>query len=239
MLVLGIETSTPVSSIALWRDGDRLAGMRAERARGHVEFLTPSIRAVCADAGVGIGEVDAVAVGLGPGSFTSMRVGIATAKAVAQTRGVLALGICSLDLLAHAVGDDGDVCACIDARKNEVFAAFYRSGERQGDYEALSPGELIERSRACEGGVLFAGNGADRHRDLLARVPGARLRDGLFPSADALCELAGPRLATGEGVAPAALEPIYVRKTDAEIKWEERGVTIERPFRVKVSKNQR
>ncbi|MFN2614316.1 MAG: tRNA (adenosine(37)-N6)-threonylcarbamoyltransferase complex dimerization subunit type 1 TsaB [Actinomycetota bacterium] len=242
MLVLGIETSTPVSSVALWRDDGPLASLRVSRARGHVEFLAPAIDELCARAGVSLRDVDGVATGLGPGLFTSMRVGIVTAKSIAQALSVPVWGSSSLDLLAFAVRHAaGTVCACIDARRDEVFAAFYAPApdgvKRLGGYRAIAPAALAAECAKLGEPVLLAGNGPAVYRKELGSADGSAASGWLrFPSADALCELAVPRFKLEEGIAPSALEPIYVRKTDAEINWEARGVTIERPFRVKVPK---
>jgi tRNA threonylcarbamoyladenosine biosynthesis protein TsaB len=151
--------------------------------------------------------------------------------------------VSSLDLVAFAVRHAASmICATIDARRGEVFSAFYRPAvdgiQRVGQYRALAPEALAAECDALDEPVLFAGNGVAAGDAPFRGVRGARFSSGWlrFPSADALCELAVPRFRMEEGLRPSALEPIYVRKTDAEINWEARGVTIERPFRVKVPK---
>src|SRR5207253_6002522 len=101
MLVLGIETSTIVSSVAFGSEQGVVASASLSRGKGHAEFVAPAIRSIAADAGIDLRSVGGVAVGLGPGLFTGMRVGVATAKAIAQALRVPVVGIPSIDLLAY------------------------------------------------------------------------------------------------------------------------------------------
>lgn len=244
MLVLGFETSTTVSSVALANSQGVLGSVVVARGRGHVEFLVPAMQSLFGLTGIDMHSVEGVAAGIGPGLFTSMRVGIATAKTVAQTLGVPVVGISSLDLLAAGVGETSrDICACIDARRGQVFAAMYRRApggvERLDEYRALDPAALAGELRARAGKVLLVGDGVSAYPDDLSGLGDTAPSDRMSPTATTLVELALPRLERGEGIAPALIEPLYVRKSDAEIKWAERGVTIERPMRVMVSKSAR
>jgi tRNA threonylcarbamoyladenosine biosynthesis protein TsaB len=237
MLVLGIETSTTVSSVALWDRNGPIAGVTHGRARGHVEFLMPAITQMVEPSG--LSKVTAIAVGLGPGLFTSMRVGVVTAKSLAQGLRVPIVGIPSLDALAfQARFTDRLICACVDAKRGEVFAAVYRrvpgGVKREGDHQAWDPDELTAELIARDEEVLFVGDGAHVYPELKVErteVAGGASR---YPRADAIVELALPRLEREEFTSVQQVEPLYVRKSDAEIKWEERGVVIERPDRVKI-----
>ncbi len=231
MRVLGIETSSPVTSVALWRDGAPVAGETSPGRRDHVEFLVPAIRRLVGDDGLGI--LDAIAVGIGPGLFTSMRVGIATAKSLAVTLEVPVVGVCSLDALARGVRGEPDwVCACVDARRGEVFAALYEGGSRVEGPAAQDPGALAATLRARSRQGTIVGDGPAAHP---AAFDGFALQDGV-PAADGVIALALPRLASGEVDDALRLEPMYVRRSDAEIKWEQHGVVIERPSRIKIAK---
>lgn len=241
MLILGIETATLQTSVALADEHGVVASRSTVRERGHVEFLMPSILEVCAHAGVPLGTLTGIAVGLGPGLFTGMRVGVATAKTMAQILQVPIVGISSLDLLAFAVRHSArTICACIDARRGEVFAAFYRPVEggvaRDGDYAARAPDALVAEAVARDEGMLLVG--AALNGEALARVERAGLAPPIarYPTAESLAEMAIPRFARGETAPAARIEPLYVRRPSAEIAWAERGVTIERPLRVKVPK---
>jgi len=240
MLVLGIETSTAVSSVALWDRNGPVAGMAHGRARGHVEFLMPAVAQMVEPSG-GLSKVTAIAVGLGPGLFTSMRVGVVTAKSLAQGLRVPIVGISSLDALGfQARFTSRLICACVDAKRGELFAAFYRrvpgGVKREGDHQAWDPDELAAELIARDEEVLFVGDGAHVYPALKverAEVAGGASR---FPRADAIIELAMPRIEREEFTPVEQVEPLYVRKSDAEIKWEERGVVIERPDRIKIRK---
>lgn len=240
MIVLGIETSTRFSSVALASEEGPIASMLVRQTRGHVEFLVPAIRELFARADVEPGRLAGIAVGAGPGMFTSMRVGIATGKTMAQALGVPMVAIPSLDILAFGVRFTSKlICACADARRGEVYAALYRpvpgGVQRETEYEAWSAdalaGELVARGEE----TILVGDGAPAYREALANV-GAEEATGdvAYPSAAGLVELAIPRFMREETQHWSVVEPLYVRKTDAEIKWEQRGVVIERPFRVQV-----
>ena len=219
MIILGVETSTPVSSVALRRDTRTLASATHAETRRHVEFLMPAIRDLLAQATLTVDDLDALAVGIGPGQFTGMRAGIATMKALALALGIPLAGVPTLDVLAWPARDHpGPVCATIDAKRGQIFAAFYRGGTPTGEIMTLDPAELV-----VEESTLVVGNGA--------AVPPT------FPSAEDVCEIGARRIGSGDTIAAVQIEPLYVRRSDAEINWDARGVTIERPMRVKPAKH--
>ena len=244
MLLLGIETSTPVSSVALGSEQGVVATMSLSRGKGHAEFLVPAIRHISEQAGVSMRSLAGIAVGVGPGLFTGMRVGVATAKSLAQALRIPIVATPSLDLLAYEVRwTDRLICATVDARRGEVFCCFYRQVpggvQRITEYVAWPPERLAAEIQARSEDVLYVGNGALVYKD---RLPHARAefasRAQAFPSAKALIELALPRFMREDTDPLLELEPLYVRKTDAEIAWDERGVVILRPDRVKIRKPQ-
>jgi tRNA threonylcarbamoyladenosine biosynthesis protein TsaB len=177
------------------------------------------------EAAGGWGRVAAVAVGVGPGSFTGLRVGIATARALGLSRDLPVHGVSTLDALGRALGERAGASsrlALLDARRGEVFAALYSdSGKRRWDPWVGTPEALAERVAALETPILAAGSGAVRFRQELARM-GVEIPDDADPvhriAARHICALAG----SGEGeeqAGPAA--PIYLRPPDAE-RWRER-----------------
>ena len=242
MLVLGIETSTVVSSIAIGSENGIVASMSLARGKGHAEFVTPAIRHAAGEAGIALGSLAGIAVGLGPGLFTGMRVGVATAKTMAQALRIPVVGIPSIDVLAYGVRHSNRlICAAADARRGEVFAAFYRQVpggiQRLSDYQAWPPDRLAAEVQSRGQDTLFVGDGAMRY---WKRMPhkGTEFASytHAYPTAAALVELALPRFIREDTDPLLELEPLYVRKTDAEIAWEERGVVILRPDRVKIPK---
>ena len=229
MLVLGLETSTQRSSVALVNEHGVVASAGLGVPRRHGEFVAPAIRFCLQQAGVGLDRVAGIAVGLGPGLYTGLRVGIATAQSLAAARELPVVGLCGLDVLAFRERYVRRLlCACIDARRGELFWAFYRNSpggvQRIGDIELGTPerlaAEIEEQGEEC----LVVGDGGLAARDTLrgvdAEVAGP---DNASPQAAELAELAVPRFIREETQRAIDLQPIYLRQADARIGWEERG----------------
>lgn len=240
MLVLGIETSTAVSSVTIASEQGIIASALLSRGKGHAEFLVPAIRFITEEAEISLRSLAGIAVGLGPGLFTGMRVGVTTAKTMAQALAIPIVGIPSLDLLAYDVRYSPRlICACLDARRGEVFSAFYRQVpggvQRLTDYRAWPPERLAGEVEARREDVLFVGNGALLYRNHMPeiRTEFATIAHA-FPTAGSLVELALPRFEREQTDSLYELEPLYVRKADAQIAWEERGVVIQRQDRVEI-----
>lgn len=167
-------------------------------------------------------RVDLLAVGLGPGSFTGLRIGVATARGLGASLGLPVTGVCTLDAVGRGMGEAGlagERLAVLDARRGEVFAALYSErGERIWEPLVCQPEELEERVEALATPPPAAGSGAVRFRHELARH-GVRIADDADPvhrvAARHVCALA----AASEGGGPLA--PIYLRPPDAE-RWRER-----------------
>jgi tRNA threonylcarbamoyladenosine biosynthesis protein TsaB len=215
------------------RDGEvlyeSLLGLSEDGSPGHTTRLLAEVEAAAEAAG-GWAGVEAIAVGLGPGSFTGLRVGIATARGLGASLGLSLRGVCTLDALARGIGEAGGAegrsrLALIDARRGEVFAALYApSGERLWEPWVGGPEELGGRLSSLAEAPLAAGSGALRFRDEIAVhgvevAPGADLNR---VSARHVCGLAAEATA-GDG----RLDPIYLRPPDAE-RWHERD-TAKRP----------
>jgi len=227
MLILGIETATPQVSCALGGHEGVLGLFELARGRRHAELLTPAIEFVCRQADVTLGEIGSIAVDVGPGLFTGMRVGIATAKAMAQALRVPVIPVTSLDLLALPLRyADRLIGAVIDARRGEVYHAFYRQvpgGVQRLDGPALgSVDDLVADLVAMGEEALLVGDGALRHREQISaatrRVDFAE-QWLAYPSAAPLVQLAHARALREDWVQPAEVHPQYLRKPDAEINW--------------------
>jgi tRNA threonylcarbamoyladenosine biosynthesis protein TsaB len=245
--LLAIETATDLVGAAVLADDGSVVERSHVGGRAHAELLAPAITEVCGLAGLTFQDLDALAVDIGPGLFTGLRVGVATAKALGQALGLGIIGVTSLDVLAagarDAAGPDraARVVSVVDARRSEVFAAAYDftsfGTEEDPDpaavcddrSEALSPEDLVVwlDDLAVVGPVLVVGDGAVRFLELLAPRTGLDL--GLAdtvsaPSPAVVARLAGRRLTAGE--APRATHevvPDYRRHADAKINWEERA----------------
>jgi tRNA threonylcarbamoyladenosine biosynthesis protein TsaB len=242
MIVLGFDTSTRATSVALMLDDDEMLRARddpgPEEHPGHATRLLAMAGELLATAGADWPSVERIAVGLGPGSFTGLRVGIATARGLAQSLAADLVGVSSSLALAKAALEtdpaerdaprDGRVLAVTDARRGEVFAAAYRASVRGSSVElvpprAIDPGQLAtvialaEEHGAGTGRWLAAGDGAVRYREeietLAVCVPDDSSRLHLL-DAGAICQL-------GRQGRPVAAHkqilPDYRRRPDAEI----------------------
>jgi tRNA threonylcarbamoyl adenosine modification protein YeaZ len=127
-LVLAIDTSTPAVTAGVVADGKLLAEQVSVDARAHAERITPNVLAALADAGRSMADLDAVVVGCGPGPFTGLRVGMATASAYGHALGIPVYGVCSLDAIGGL--NSGEVLVVTDARRREIYWARYRDGVR-------------------------------------------------------------------------------------------------------------
>lgn len=231
VIVLGIETSTTTSSVCIGDDGGTIAAAELTRAQKHAEFLLPAVEFCLTQAGLGMDDVAGVAVGLGPGLYTGMRVGLATAQSLAHARGLPCVGRASLDLMAFAVRwvrADRIVCPVVDARRGELFWAMYRPAidgvQRVTEFRVGPPERLAGEIEALAEDVLCVGGGALAHRGLVEAAGAAVGSAGTaHPDARHLVELAHPRFMREETQRPEDLRLIYLRKPDARINWRSRG----------------
>lgn len=155
MLVLGLDTATAAVSVAVTRDGHLLAEAAVPEARRHAELLAPLVAEVLAGAGVDRSELTHVVVGVGPGPFTGLRVGVVTARVLGAALGIPVLGVCSLDAMALASGLEGPFHVATDARRKEVYVADYDS--RDGRPVRVSGPDV---QRPVEGTGRVVGEGA-------------------------------------------------------------------------------
>jgi len=218
-LLLAIETATPRCSVALGDEGGVLASSSVNRDRRHVEALVPAIAAACRAAGVALEDLDALAVDVGPGLFTGMRVGIATAQGLALALGVPIHPVSSLDVLAHPLRHAGrPVAAVVDARRGEVFVSLHHHGVALTAPSTTAP-DAVAEELATHGLCLATGDGAVRHRDVL-EAAGLVEVVAAMPSAEAALELALAARAAGvPGLDPADVEARYLRRPDARANF--------------------
>lgn len=251
MILLGIESATELVGVAVADDDGARAAVWATGRRRHGEALAPAITHVLEQAEVALEDVGVVAVDLGPGLFTGLRVGVATAKGLAQGLGIGIVGVTSVEVLARAAFDagwGGSVVAVVDARRSEVFAARYRPapGGRPGAMEETAPparyspeglaAELATGSATGpatgDGPVLAVGDGARRYAGELSGVAGLTIAGPSLagPPPGVLVALAAERLAAGAvPETPATVRPTYLRDADVRINWvQRRSVSPER-----------
>lgn len=211
MLLLAFDTATPAITVALHDGTTVLAERTTVDARRQGELLAPHISEVLAQADVRLGDLTAVVVGVGPGPFTGLRVGVVTARVLASTLGIAALGVCTLDVLAFEALRSGEVrdsfLVATDARRREVhWAAYVVNGqgraERQSDPAVTAPALVPVDGRPV------VGRGAELYPADLGPPVGP-----LDPAASVLAELAAAELAAGRALLPP--DPLYLRRPDA------------------------
>ena len=226
-LILSMDTATPCSAVALTsgtrKDGRVIASLSLTGNVTHSRRLFTAIDYLMKEAAVDWTSIAGIGVSLGPGSFTGLRIGMATAKGLAAAAGKALLGVSTLDSLAAKCVTPYLICTVLDARKKEVYAAFYRCNgnglsERVSDMTVMAPEKL-----ACSISepVIMVGDGAMVYRHLFKRL----LREKVIfapsqlhePSASSLGLLAGEMLDLGEQLDVADAVPVYIRSSDAEL----------------------
>ncbi|HEX6244097.1 MAG TPA: tRNA (adenosine(37)-N6)-threonylcarbamoyltransferase complex dimerization subunit type 1 TsaB [Polyangiales bacterium] len=223
-----MDTSTFVGTVGVLRDGELLAEWSASVRASHGETLLPHVARVLELAQLSMAEIDALAVGIGPGSFTGVRIGVATAKGLALAQGVPLVGVTSLRVLARGLlGEAGLRVVLVDAYKGEVYAAAYALADSGALEERVAPFhapplETAQRllAAAPEGPLWLAGNGLARYPELLPAL-GARARRAPplcdVPRAACLAHEAQLQLLQHGPSDLARLEPLYLRPSDAKL----------------------
>jgi tRNA threonylcarbamoyladenosine biosynthesis protein TsaB len=217
MRVLALETSTLAGGIALV-DGERTVGEYVLNVRiTHSERLMPAVDRVLTDAGWTARDLEGLAVAIGPGSFTGLRIGLSVAKGLAFALRIPVAAVPTLDAMAAAFPFARyPVCPVVDARRDEVYCSLYRWNDarmhREWDYLALSPEALAARLR--EPAVIVGDPVASIPSPFARRLP----PEGRAQSVVAVAHLGRQRLAVGETVAPADLVPLYLRRPEAELR---------------------
>jgi len=197
-LVLAIDTATPAVTAGVVADGDLLAERVSVDPRAHAERITPNVLAALADAGLGMADLNAVAVGCGPGPFTGLRVGMATAAAYGHALGIPVYGVCSLDAIGGQT--TGETLVVTDARRREVYWARYRDGVRINGPAVSAPADV-------DPGVAHAVAGSPEHAALF----GLPLCEPSYPTPAGLV-----RAVMDWSDNPAPLTPLYLRRPDAK-----------------------
>lgn len=236
MLLLGIDTATRRIGVVLANEHGLLGRVELGSTFGdatprHAEQLAPAIAWICEQASVQPSQLSAVAVGIGPGMFTGLRVGVTTAKVLAQSLRIPVIPIPSLDLLAYPLRyTHGLVVATIDARRNQLYWALYRpvpgGVQRVSEFEMTSADELLAELQARGEDAILCGDGVLRFIDTFAMLGKRAVVAGpahASPSLTALADLALARFEREDFCAPADVLPLYLRQSDAEIEWERKG----------------
>jgi tRNA threonylcarbamoyladenosine biosynthesis protein TsaB len=226
MLLLALDTATSQVGVAIGDAGDVRGEVRLAGGRRHAEQLAPAIRELTSWTGVRLDQLAAIAVDIGPGLFTGLRVGVTTAKVMAQALKIPVVPVASLDLVAYPLRyARRRIVAVLDARRREVFHASYFSVpggvQRTTDYAVGTPADLVADLEASPEEVLLVGDGVAAHAATFASLERAEVAGSELaaPSTAALVALATARVEREEFVAPWDVQPCYLRASDAELNW--------------------
>lgn len=221
MLILALETSTELGSCALWRDGV-VSERICPAGKSHSETLLPLVRELLAEAGVKVGQLDAIAFGVGPGAFTGLRVACGAAQGLAVATNRPLIPVTSLEAMAAQAGA-GRVLTLLDARMGEVYSGSYQLIDGtyvlRGKIRVSAPDTVALPAKS---GWIACGNAITAYPALAERLSAAGLavQADILPTAATVARLAAPRAARGEGIDAALAVPLYIRdkvaKTVAE-----------------------
>ncbi len=224
MLVLALDTTTAGGSCAVVRDGRLLAEAAGDATTSHAARLPADLQGVLRTAGAAVHEVDLFAVATGPGSFTGLRVGIATMQGLALASRRPLVGVSAFDALARIVSDglgvgatDVRIATWVEAWRGEVYAARYHGAREVEAPSVAPPAAILDRLAALDDGpTVFVGGGAGASAQVILDRLGARARMAAPVAPLVAATVARLALETGERPGPAAVRPVYVRRPGGE-----------------------
>ncbi len=224
MRIVAIETATPASSVCLGVGREIKAIATKVDPRGHVSFLVPALEFCFAQAGWTRSEIDAVVVDVGPGLFTGIRSGLATAQGIAAAAGVPIVPVTALDVLAlRAATGRREIWPIVDARRGQIATARYRPVPggvvREGPIELMRPNEFQAQMEASEADALVVGDYQALGESVLHHTRHVKFGRPRFPTADLVMELAVRSLETGDVPLADDVRPMYLREADVAINW--------------------
>jgi len=219
VLKLFIDTATQVGSIALFKDNELLGEKIFDERLRHLKILHTEINELMKKNSIDIKQIELIGVDIGPGSFTGIRIGVTTARTLAQLNNSYIEGIPSLDIMKNSYQSETDyICAVMDAKKNRVFAALYERDARITDYLDIEPAELkkIVDRFAPASPVTFIGDGGLKYESELKTINGeAVFIQDLFPTAKFINKILSEKNSFNREY--ENVKPFYLRKSDAEI----------------------
>ncbi|MGL5245214.1 MAG: tRNA (adenosine(37)-N6)-threonylcarbamoyltransferase complex dimerization subunit type 1 TsaB [Sarcina sp.] len=230
MIVLGVDSSSSTATCALISEKGVLGEINLNDKKQHSVLIMDMIDRLLQDCNLTIKDVDGFAISEGPGSFTGLRIGMATLKGLSFGTNKPCLGISSLKGLAYnVINFNGIICPIIDALRNNVYTCLFKveNGEliSISDSSCLSLDELIEILEAKNEPVIFLGDGIEKHKETLSekvKFSSFAPITSTYPKASSICALALPLLQQGISGNLNTMAPVYLRKSQAEREYEER-----------------
>lgn len=236
MFILGIETTGKVGSVAIISESGRTVNRVTTDSMSHLRELVPMIKELVDELGISLNELDAIAVSVGPGSFTGIRIGLATAKTLAQTLGKKCISVNSLEIFKEKADSDNKVAVIYNARRGQVYGAIYGNDGS----EILAPGpymldEVLEVAEVYDD-IKWYGDGVIAYADRLSGMNIAEI-DEMNQSADMVCRYACLKLEDGKLLDFDQLEPEYMRLPEAEQKLKDGRLAEEMARKMERYKN--
>lgn len=226
MLILGLDTTTPWGTIALVSEGETVFEISLNVGKGGGEYLLSSLDLLMKRTSRKISDIDLIAVGTGPGSYTGIRVGLATAKGLAEGLHIPVQGVSTLRVIAENAHYTSDwIASVIDARRGDVYAALYqRTPKGLSEIEspiAISANEFVAKLVDLNH-IMFCGNGSKVYQSVWSQHPGCQIApvDWDHPLGSQVARVASQDLKQNQSD-PVELAPCYLRKVEAEVRWEE------------------
>ena len=224
MNILAIDTSSLNATVSVINDDKLLGEFTISNKNTHSQIIMPMLDEMLKFAGVDIDDIDVFATAIGPGSFTGLRIGIATAKALAQGGNKKIIGVSALEGLAENVYEDGKIiCPIIDARRNDVYNALYLNGECIEKERAINIESLLAEFKDEEKKIIFVGDGVLMHRELIIEKLGNKAQfaspSKIMAKASSIANIALRRAINEDYDDIYSLEPIYLRQSQAEREY--------------------
>lgn len=225
MKLLAIDTATKAAAAAIVSNDGVLGEIGLNIGKTHSQKFLPAVKQLLRLCDVTLADMDGFAVTVGPGSFTGVRIGLATAKAWSYALDKPVIGVNTLDALAGN-GDCRYICPILDARRNEFYTCLYENGQPIWDYQALSPVALAERLSSINDKIEFVGDAASVYQEFFKEQLGEK---AYFPDssrqvfmAASLGAIALEKLKQGQCSTALEIQPFYLRASEAEIKMQEK-----------------
>jgi len=229
--ILGINTSTKFCNLGLIEDEDVLIEYTINGLKKkHSSILVPAIRDLLKTMGLKMKEINGIAISIGPGSFTGLRIGLCVAKGLCYARSLPLLGVTTLDAMAFPLKEIPYlICPVLESKKDEIYDVLFRGGDslhRVMDYKCEDIQSLLIRLAPLKEKIIFLGDGIKKYRDIIKEKIG---KDALFidsqlnlPVATSIAFLGLDKLKKGEEDDISTITPFYLRKSEAEIIWEKK-----------------
>lgn len=231
MKVLAVDTSSTVAAAALIENEVLLGEYFVNNKKTHSQKLMPMIKELTDSLGLNLAEIDIFSASVGPGSFTGLRIGVTSIKAMAYALNKPVVSISTLDALAYNYPVfNAIICPIMDARNNQVYTALYKFKDQpvcQSEYMALPIADLVQILIRSGENICFVGDGVEKHRDYLLNELGKKCsfapNNLILNRASSVAQLALIRASEGKLESPVDMVPFYLRKSQAEQEYDRRN----------------